>query len=311
MVLTTTDPSSTVAEIRRFEDMGIAAAWLRSDGAGGDPATIFAAAATSTQRILMGTSIAPIWAKHPIALAAQAQAISLLSQGRFRLGVGTSAWRLMDRIYGVAFNPPLGHLREYVHILKSLLQEGSVDYHGKYFIARTATPLSPLPPKVPVMVSALRGRSFQMAGAEADGAISWVCPHPYLRDVALPALRHAASKANREAPPLIVHAPVCVHESIEEAREGFREELGYYPKTRLYAKMLADAGSPGAQETGWTDEMSDALLVSGDEAQVERKLLDLFSWGASELIVTVVPAGPDRAASVQRTERLLAHVSSS
>ena len=91
MVLTTTDPSSTVAEIRRLEDMGIAAAWLRSDGAGGDPATIFAAAATSTERILMGTSILPIWAKHPIALAAQAQALSLLSQGRFRLGVETSA----------------------------------------------------------------------------------------------------------------------------------------------------------------------------------------------------------------------------
>ena len=300
-----------MAEIRRFEDMGIAAAWLRSDGAGGDPATIFAAAVTSTQRILMGTSILPIWAKHPIALAAQAQALSLLSQGRFRLGVGTSAWRLIDRIYGAAFNPPLGHLREYVHILKSLLQEGSVDYQGKYFIARTAMLLSPHPPRVPVMVSALRVRSFQMAGAEADGVISWVCPHPYLRDVALPALRHAASKANREAPPLIVHAPVCVHENIEEAREGFREELGYYPKTRLYAKMLADAGFPGAQETGWTDEMSDALLVSGDEAQVARKLLDLFSWGASELIVTVVPAGPDGAASVQRTERLLAEVSSS
>ena len=259
----------------------------------------------------MGTSIAQIWANHPIALATQAQAVSLLSQGRFRLGVGTSAWRLADRMYGATFNPPLGHLREYVRILKSLLREGSVDYHGKYFVARTEMPLNPLPPRVPVMVSALRVKSFQLAGAEADGVISWVCPPQYLREVALPALRGAASKANRQAPPLIAHTPVCVHENREEAREAFRKELGYYPKTRLFAKMLAEAGFPGAQETGWTDPMADAVLVSGDEEQVEKRLLDMFEWGASELIVTVVSAGSDKKASVRRTSKLLARVAGS
>ena len=311
IVLATTDPASTVAEIRRLEDMGITATWLRSGGVGGDPATIFAVAATNTQRILLGTSIAPIWEKHPIALATQAQAVSLLSHGRFRLGVGTSAWRLMDRIYGARFNPPLGHLKEYVQILKSVLQQGSVDYHGKYFTARTELPLNPVPPMVPVMISALRVKSFQLAGAEADGAISQVCPHPYLRDVALPALRHAAAEANRESPPLIVHTPVCVHGNIEEAREGFRQELGFYPRTRLYAKMLADAGYPGAQETGWTDEMVDSMLVTGNDDQVERKLLDLFNWGVSELIVSVIPAGSDQTASVQRTEKFLARFTNS
>ena len=289
--------------------MGITAVWLRSIGAGGDPITIFGSAAIKTKRILMGTAITQIWGQHPVMLANQAQALSLLSRGRFRLGLGTSAWRLMDRIYGVSFNPPLGHLKEYVQILKGILQNGSITYDGKYFTARTEEPLDPFPPKVPVMVSALRVKSFALAGSEADGVISWVCPHPYLRDIALPELRNAAAKVGRQSPPLIVHVPVCVHETIEEAREGFREELGYYPRTRLYAKMLANAGFPNAQETGWTNEMSDTLLVSGNEEQVEEKLLKIFSWGASELIVTIIPAGPDKTASLKRTEKFLAQIS--
>jgi alkanesulfonate monooxygenase SsuD/methylene tetrahydromethanopterin reductase-like flavin-dependent oxidoreductase (luciferase family) len=152
-----------VREIIKLEDMGITAVWLRSIGAGGDPITIFGSAAIKTKRILMGTAITQIWGQHPVMLANQAQALSLLSQGRFRLGLGTSAWRLMDRIYGVSFNPPLGHLKEYVQILKGILQNGSIAYDGKYFTARTEEPLDPFPPKVPIMVSALRVKSFALA----------------------------------------------------------------------------------------------------------------------------------------------------
>ncbi len=40
----------------------------------------------------------------------------------------------------------------------------------------------PEPVDVPIMASALQRRSFELCGAEANGAISWVCPGGYLRD---------------------------------------------------------------------------------------------------------------------------------
>ena len=43
-------------------------------------------------------------------------------------------------------------------------------------------------------ISALRPNAFRLAGEIADGAISWVCPLPYLRDVAVPALKQGAAK---------------------------------------------------------------------------------------------------------------------
>ena len=51
----------------------------------------------------------------------------------------------------------------------------------------------PEPADVPVMASALQRRSFELCGAEADGAISWVCPGGYLRDVAIPAMNAKTS----------------------------------------------------------------------------------------------------------------------
>ena len=59
-------------------------------------------------------------------------------------------------------------------------------------------------------------------------------------------------------------------------------------------------------ESGWTNEMLDAVLISGDEAAVVEEVRAIFDWGASELLASVVPAGADAGASEERTLKLLA-----
>ena len=76
------------------------------------------------------------------------------------------------------------------------------------------------PTKVTLMASALRTNGFRLCGELADGAISWNCPLPYLRDVAVPALKEGAAKAGRPVPPLIAHVPVVVSEDLEADRAG-------------------------------------------------------------------------------------------
>ena len=161
------------------------------------------------------------------------------------------------------------------------------------------------------MASALRRRSFEFCGAETDGAISRVCPGVYLREVALPAMQTGAQRAGREVPPLIAHAPVCVHDNPEEVRAAAREQLGNYPRSPFYAQMFSDAGFPEAANGTWSDAMLEAVVLSGDEARVEERLREWLSFGATELLVSPVLAGPDREASLQRTLKLLAKLAQS
>src|SRR5207244_4555174 len=154
-------------------------------------------------------------------------------------GIGTSGRAGMEQTYGVNFRAPLGHLREYLRIVKTLLHTGSVDFAGLYYQAHTRISA---PIDVPVMAAALGEKAYELCGAEADGAISWVCAGAYLRDVALPALHRGADSAGRPVPALVAHAPVCVHDHAEEVRAALRSQFGGFARAPFYQHMFRAAG---------------------------------------------------------------------
>ena len=295
---------SKIADIQSMilqaEELGIQAAWMTTGGARPDSMTCFAATAAATNSIKLGTSIVPTFPRHPLVMVQQAQVVAQLAPGRFRLGVGPSHRPTIESM-GIDFNAPLGHLREYLQILKAILQGGSVDYDGEHYHAHDSIP-EPL--DIEIMASALRRGSFELCGAEADGAISWICPGVYLRDVALPAMEAGAQRAGRETPPLIAHAPVCVHDNADEVRAAVREQI-MNPRLPFYQRMLVAAGYPEATAGVWSDTMIDGAVIWGDEGQALERIQELFSFGATEILASPVTAGPDRGASLDRTMRLL------
>src|SRR5919199_2431609 len=242
--------SEVLALIEQAEHLGIQAAWMTTGGARLDSITLFAAAALRTQHIKLGTSIVPTFPRHPLVMVQQAQVVAQLAPGRFRLGVGPSHRPTIEAM-GIQFTSPLGHLREYLRIVKALLQQGRVDMDGTYYKAHETIP-EPL--DVPVMASALQRGSYELCGEEADGAISWVCPGLYLRDVALPAMHAGAERAGRPAPPLIAHAPVCVHDNAAEVYAAGREQI-MNPRLPFYQHMFIAAGFPEAKNGTWSDRM--------------------------------------------------------
>ena len=296
--------SEVQSAIEGAEKVGVQAAWMTSGGTRLDSITSFAVAAPRTHSIKFGTSIVPTMPRHPLVLVQQVQVVAQLAPGRFRLGIGPSHRPAM-RAMGIEMPSPLGHLRDYLRILKALLQTGRVDYDGEYFQAHESIPE---PVDVPVMASALKTGSYELCGAEADGAISWVCPGTYLRDVALPAMKKGAEAAGRPVPPLIAHVPVCVHDNIEEVRSAFREQFAMYPTRPFYRRMLVAAGYPEAVDATWSDAMIDGLVIHGDETKTAEGLQRLLSFGATELLVSPVLAGADQAASWDRTLNLLGQV---
>lgn len=301
------DAVSVLARIKRLEQHNIKAAWLTTGGAGLDALSLFSAAAATTDRILLGTCITPTWPRHPIVTAQQVQVIAKIGPARFRLGLGPSHRPTMEEIFGIQFHTPLTNLREYVHIVKTLLREGKIDFDGKHYHAQ-AEIMEPIP-DVPVMASALRPGSYEFCGAETDGAISWVSPYSYLRDVALPAMALGAAKKGRETPPLIAHVPITVHNDRAEVLSAARQQLSLYPRLPFYSRMFAEAGFPEAEEsTSWSDRMIDAVVLYGDVDEIKSRLRKLFDWGIGEVIAHVITVGDDEDGSWQRTVDLLGDV---
>ena len=125
--------------------------------------------------------------------------------------------------------------------------------------------------------------------------------------MALPAMSAGAQRAGRQAPPLIAHASVCVHENAEEVRAAVRRQI-MNPRLLFYQRMLMDAGFPEASLGAWSDAMIDAIVFWGDESRVTDRIKEMFSFGTAEVLVSPIGAGEDEAASVHRTTRLLAEL---
>ena len=281
-----------VAQIQQAEAAGVSAAWATMGAAGAaDMMPVLAAAAAQTERILLGNCIVHTWSRQPVAFAEEAIAVDQFGPGRFRLGIGPTTAFFVERMYGRPYAKPLTNLREYLHTVRTLLNEGSVKFDGEHVSLRWR--VNPQRP-VPVMASALRPKSYRLCGELADGAISWMCPLNYLTEVALPALEQGSEMADRTPPPLVAHVPIAVTTDRAAVRAMAREQLGPYARVPNYQGMFAAAVYD--VKDGYSDELLDDLVVSGTEAQVAAGLQRWIEAGMGEVVAQPLH-GPDRAAS--------------
>jgi alkanesulfonate monooxygenase SsuD/methylene tetrahydromethanopterin reductase-like flavin-dependent oxidoreductase (luciferase family) len=143
-----------------------------------------------------------------------------------------------------------------------------------------------------VLISTLGKKAFELAGEIADGALSWVCPVPYLLNTGIPTLRRAAADNGRSAspPPLVAHVSVALSEDNHSVMAAGHRVLDMYGKLPFYAKMFADAGFPLTDsQTSIPDSLVDSLIVSGNEATVTSRFTELLAAGLNELMITLVP----------------------
>ncbi len=296
------DAPGLVDRIVAADAAGLDTAWLTVGGPSPDPFAVFALASQRTERITFGTSIVPTYPRHPIAMAQGAMTVDQIAPGRLKLGVGPSHKPAIEGTWGIPFHKPLSHLREYVTVLKALLNDGEVDHDGELIQAHAQIAA---PTQVRVMISALREKAFKLSGELTEGGISWMSPLPYIRDVAAPAQRAGADAAGRPKPAMIVHTPVVVTEDVDAVREAAKRQFGFYQRLPYYSQMLVDAGFDEAAGTEFTDRMADGLIISGSENAVGDRIRGMTEFGADEMLAAIVqlPEGAD--AAYDRTLNLL------
>ncbi|QBD74992.1 LLM class flavin-dependent oxidoreductase [Ktedonosporobacter rubrisoli] len=290
MLIEGSDTADVVARIRETELAGLRQIWMKVDAAGvgmPDVLTLLAAAALRTEQVRLGTAIVPIYPRHPLIMAQQALAIHDLAPGRLRLGIGPSNRMVIEDWLGLQFSSPLAYLTEYIQVMRKIM-EGDANHQGRFFqMAFSQTRQF----SVPLLVSALGKKAFQLAGEIADGAISWMSPASYLLASALPALQAGAEQRRRPTPPLIAHVLVALHPNQEAVLSPVRQLVAGYSRLPFYARMFAEAGFAGAVDGREADlnALASALVISGDEATVYQHITELLDSGLDELMLQLIP----------------------
>jgi 5,10-methylenetetrahydromethanopterin reductase len=133
---------------------------------------LFAAAAHRTERIRLGPCLAPIYMREPSYVAQLAATLDELSGGRAEVVFGIGNIAMLEQ-YGIEWRGtrPIARLREAHHVMRTLLDEGSIDFEGDFYrYSGVTTTARPVQEHLPLIIGAMGGpRSMELAGEIADG----------------------------------------------------------------------------------------------------------------------------------------------
>ena len=121
-----------VAEARRAEVDGFASYWAPQIF-GHDALTALAVIGREVPRIELGTSVVPTYPRHPMMMAQQALTVNAAAGGRLCLGIGLSHQIVVESMWGMSFDKPVRHMREYLEVMMPLLEGKPVSHAGEAF----------------------------------------------------------------------------------------------------------------------------------------------------------------------------------
>jgi len=166
--------------IQRADRLGYHSVWT-AEAYGSDAVSPLAWIGAQTQRIKLGTAIMQMPARTPAMTAMTAMSLDQLSGGRMLLGLGLSGPQVAEGWHGQAYGKPLVRTREYVAIVRSILErQAPVTFEGEYYQipyrGADATGLGkPLKSilhgraDLPIYLAAIGPRNVELAAEIADG----------------------------------------------------------------------------------------------------------------------------------------------
>ena len=263
-----------LARIKQAEDDGFDSFWIPHISARGyDALTVLAMAGLQTSRIELGVGVVPTYPRHPAALAQQALTTATATNGRFILGIGPSHRPGMEEGFGIPYDRPALHTREYLEVMRPLLDEGAVQFSGEFFNCNLE--LASLErPACPILVSALAPQMLRLAGQLADGTVTWMAGPRTIESHITPRISRAAENSGREAPRVTVGLPTAVTDDENAGRRKAAESYARYGELVNYRRVLDIEGVESPAE----------VAVIGNESSIQRQLEAFAEGGATDFV---------------------------
>lgn len=297
--------------------------------------------AARTSAIELGTGVVPIYSRTPALLAMTAAGLDYVSDGRFRLGIGTSGPQVVEGFHGVPFDAPLGRTREVVEICRQVWRRERLSHQGRHYQI-------PLPPergtglgkalkiinhpvreRIPITIAALGPKNVELTAEIAEG---WqpVFFHPERAgEVWGEALR--AGKAKRDTAlgelDVMVGVSLAVGDHVEDRLQWAKPQLALYiggmgakgrnfyhdVATRYGFGAVADriqelylSGRKTEAIAAVPDELVRSVSLIGPRGYVKERIAAFADAGVTTLLTTPVTAdGAEFVDFVEQLQQLL------
>lgn len=243
---------------RRLEDAGYREVWI-SEAFGREVFTAAGILLAATDSLGVGTGIANMWVRDPMAMANAGRTLAEAYPGRVMVAVGVSHRPLVDR-RGHDYDSPLDLAHEYLAAMEA------------------AAYRAPAPPVDPViLVGALGDRMLRLAAETTDGA------HPYL--VTPEHTGHARDVLGPDRVLAPEQAFVLTTDP-DTARRVGRAHLATYLALDNYVRSLGRQGF-GDEDLadGGSDRLVDAIVAWGDPSTVLDRVKAHWEAGADHVAV--------------------------
>jgi probable F420-dependent oxidoreductase len=304
-------PTELLRLAQDAEQSGFESAWF-AEITFGDAVTPAAAAAVATERLGLVPSIIGIWSRSPVAAALTASSLDELSGGRLRFGVGLQAHSYVTDWHGRTFERPLRAMREYLTILRSILDGERVTFDGDIFQVKGFELRAPSRRRrIPIYVAATGPKMVELGAELADGVIGAFYSEPYIRDVVLPSVRRGAAKAGRAVeeveigcvPPSIItrddsgleliKGQVVMFSTALRSSPGYADcvtAAGFGDELQTIHELVA-RGDADAAMRSVPDEMANALTISGSPENAWRRIEAFRAAGLTTIALNPSPPG--------------------
>ena len=256
--------AAAAAFAKRVEERGYGALWI-PEGRGRNALVLSSWLLSHTNRLIVATGIANIYARDPMAMAGGQRSLAEQSDGRFLLGVGVSHRPTVEGVRGHAYGKPVATMRAYLSGM------------------REAPYGAPQPAERPLtVVAALGPRMMALSCELADGA------HPYNTTP-----EHSAQARKILGPGKLLCPEVWVLLETDRvtARSAARQTLSRYLQLENYVNGWRRQGfGDGDLAGGGSDRFLDAMVAWGDEEAIRRRIRQHWDAGADH--VCIQPISP-------------------
>jgi probable F420-dependent oxidoreductase len=260
-------PDEAADFARRIEGWGYSALWI-PEAVGAHPFAFHGWIAAKTERLILATGIASIYARDAMSTRAARDTLAALSGGRFLLGLGVSHAPMVSGLRGHEYGKPVTTMRSYLEAMEKAV------YHGP-------APADP----APVVIAALRPKMLELSAESARGA------HPY--NVTPEHTARAREILGTDAW-LCPEQKVLLETDASKARATARAALAVYLPLPNYRNNWKWLGFDDADfEDGGSDRFIDAMVAWGDEQTIAERVKAHHDAGADH--VCIQPLRPDGA----------------
>lgn len=303
--------ADTVELTRAADRLGVDAAWS-AEAWGMETVAPLAYLAAVTERIQLGTGIMQISARVPAMTAMTSATMAMISDNRFLLGLGVSGPQVVEGLHGVAFDRPLGRLKEYTEVIRMGLRGDKIAFEGKHYVlprpggeGKALRLSTPPQPDLPIYLATLGPKSLEFTGEAADGWLGTAFV-PEAADVVFGPIEAGARKVGRTIEDLdlqvggTIEIDPNVDALLERHRAGMAFVLGAMgsPSTNFYNAAFSRAGFAEAAEKVqalWVankrdeaaaavpDELVLAANLIGDEQMVVDRIRAYADAGVTTL----------------------------